>query len=52
MVAVAVGTLGFWFDQAAVVWGSAVVAVLGVPVGIYLKRAGYGVGGEKSKKNH
>lgn len=52
MVAFAVGTLGFWFDQAPVVWGSAVVAVLGVPVGIYLKRAGYGVGGEKSKKNH
>lgn len=52
MVAVAVGTLAFWFDMAAVVWASAVVAVAGVPVGMYLKHAGYGVGGEKSKKNH
>lgn len=50
MVAVAVGTLAFWFDIAPLVWASAVVAVLGAPVGIYLKRAGYGVGGEKSKK--
>lgn len=52
MIATAVGTLAFWFDQAAIVWGSAVVAVLSVPVGMYLKRAGYGVGGEKSKKKH
>lgn len=52
MVAFAVGTLAFWFDQAALVWISAVVAVAGVPVGMYLKRAGYGVGGKKSKNNH
>lgn len=52
MVAFAVGTLAFWFDLAALVWASAVVAILGIPVGIYLKRAGYGVGGEKSKKTH
>ena len=52
MVAFAVGTLAFWFDQAALVWVSAVVAVAGVPVGILMKRAGYGVGGEKSKKIH
>jgi hypothetical protein len=52
MVAVAIGTLAFWFDLAAVVWASAVVAVAGVGVGIYLKRAGYGVGGSKSKTKH
>jgi hypothetical protein len=52
MIAFAVGTLAFWFDLAALVWASAVVAILGIPVGIYLKRAGYGVGGEKSKKTH
>ena len=50
--AVTVGTFAFWFDLAPLVWASAVVAVLGVPVGILLKRAGYGVGGAKSKKNH
>lgn len=52
MVAFAAGTLGFWFDNVPLIWASAVVALIGAPVGIYLKRAGYGVGGEKSKKTH
>ena len=52
ILAVTVGTFAFWFDLAPLVWASAVVAALGVPVGILLKRAGYGVGGAKSKKNH
>ena len=52
MVATAVGTLAFWFDLAVVVWISALVAVAGIPVGMLLKRAGYGVGGEKSKKKN
>lgn len=52
MVAVAVGTLAFWFDIAALVWGSAALAVVGVGVGIYLKRIGYGVGGAKSSSKH
>jgi uncharacterized membrane protein len=51
ILAVTVGTFAFWFDIAALVWASAAVALLGVPVGMYLKRAGYGVGGAKSKKN-
>jgi uncharacterized membrane protein len=50
--AVTVGTFAFWFDLAALVWASAAVAALGVPIGIFLKRAGYGVGGSKSKKTH
>lgn len=49
MVAFAVGTLAFWFEQPAVVWASAVLAVVGVILGIALKRAGYGVNGSKSK---
>lgn len=52
MIAFTIGTFAFWFDIAALVWASAVLAVAGVPVGIFLKRAGYGVGGEKSKKTH
>jgi hypothetical protein len=52
MVAVAAGTLAFWFDQAALVWASAGLAALGVVAGIVLKAAGYGVNGSKSKSNH
>lgn len=49
MVAFAVGTLAFWFEQPTVVWASAGLAVAGVVLGIILKRAGYGVNGSKSK---
>jgi uncharacterized membrane protein len=52
MIAFAIGTLAFWFNLPVLVWVSVVIAAAGVPVGIYLKRAGYGVGGEKSKKSH
>jgi hypothetical protein len=52
MVATAIGTLAFWFDQAAIVWASAVLAVLSLPVGLFLKRSGYGVNGSKSKNSH
>jgi hypothetical protein len=48
--AVAIGTLFFWFDNAPVVWGSVGLAVIGLVVGLFLKRAGYGVGGSKSKR--
>jgi hypothetical protein len=50
IVAFALGTLFFWLDIAALVWASAVLALAGVGVGLYLKKAGYGVGGSKS--NH
>jgi hypothetical protein len=48
--AFALGTLFFWLDIAALVWASAGLALTGVGVGLYLKRAGYGVGGSKSKR--
>jgi uncharacterized membrane protein len=48
--AFAVGTLFFWFDNAPVVWASFGLAVLGLVAGFVLKRAGYGVGGSKSKQ--
>jgi hypothetical protein len=49
IVAFALGTFFFWLDWAALVWASAGLAVAGVVVGIFLKTAGYGVGGSKSK---
>lgn len=49
IAAFTIGTLAFWFDLAAIVWGAFVLALIGVATGIFLKRAGYGVGGAKSK---
>jgi multidrug efflux pump subunit AcrB len=50
IVAFCLGTLFFWLDQAPLVWASAGLALVGALAGWYLKRAGYGVGGSKSKK--
>lgn len=49
IVAFALGTLFFWFDIAPLVWASAALALIGLGVGYLLKKAGYGVGGSKSK---
>jgi hypothetical protein len=49
IAAFALGTIFFWLNVAALVWASAGLAVAGVGVGLYLKKAGYGVGGSKSK---
>ena len=49
MVAFSTGTLAFWFELPALVWASAGLAVAGVVLGFFLKRAGYGVNGSKSK---
>jgi hypothetical protein len=49
IVAFSLGTLFFWLDQALLVWASAGLAALGPIAGWYLKRAGFGVGGSKSK---
>ena len=51
IVAFTLGTLFFWLDNATMVWASAVLAVVGVAVGLLLKRAGYGVGGAKTKSH-
>lgn len=47
LVAVAAGTLAFWFDQAILVWASAGLLVLGPIVGGILAKLGYGVNGPK-----
>lgn len=49
LVAFALGTLFFWFDQPVLVMACAGLALAGIGAGLYLKRAGYGVGGSKSK---
>jgi len=49
IAAFALGTLFFWLDIAVLVWACAGLAVAGLAVGFYLKKAGYGVGGSKSK---
>lgn len=50
LLAFGLGTLFFWFDQALLVWASAGLALVGLAAGYFLKKAGYGVGGSKSKK--
>ena len=49
ILAFALGTRFFWFEMATLVWASAGLAVFGLVVGLFLKKAGYGVGGTKSK---
>ena len=49
IAAFSIGTLFFWLNQPPLVIASAVLALAGVVAGYYLKRAGYGVGGSKSK---
>lgn len=50
LVAFGLGTLFFWFDQAALVWACFGLAIAGLAAGHFLKKAGYGVDGAKSKK--
>lgn len=47
--AFAFGTLFFWLDIAPLVWVSAGLALVGLVVGFFLRKAGYGVGGSKTK---
>ncbi len=49
MVAVTAGTIFFWLEQPVLVYASGALVIAALIVGWYLKRAGYGVGGSKSK---
>ena len=46
LVAFAIGTFAFWFAVTWLVWASAGLLVLGAIVGLILKLAGFGVGGD------
>lgn len=48
-LAFSIGTFFFFLDNAVMVWLSAALALGGVGLGYYLKRAGYGVDGQHSK---
>ena len=50
ILAFALGTFFFWLDIAVLVWASFGLALVGLGAGFYLKKAGYGVGGSKSKQ--
>ena len=47
IIAFAIGTFGFWFANITVVLASAGLLVVGAIVGLILKLAGYGVGGDR-----
>lgn len=47
ILAIAVGTVAFFFHQAWLVWISAGVLVLGLLIGWVMAKAGYGVNGPK-----
>ena len=49
LIAFAIGTFAFWFDIAWLVWASAGLLVVGALVGLVLKVAGFGVGGDRLK---
>ena len=52
LIGATAGTLFFWLDQPLVVWASSSLLVIGPLVGSFMARAGYGVGGSKTKVNH
>lgn len=47
LIAVALGTLFFWFEMPELVWASAGLLVLGGLTGLVLAKLGYGVKGPK-----
>jgi len=47
LVGFAVGTLAFFLDIPWIVWASAGLVVVGLLVGLVLKKAGFGVGGHR-----
>jgi membrane protein YdbS with pleckstrin-like domain len=47
LVAFSIGTVAFFFAVVWVVWAAAALVLVGLVVGLVLKRAGYGVGGHR-----
>ena len=47
LIAFAIGTFAFWFAIVWLVWASAGLLLVGALVGLVLKLAGFGVGGDR-----
>jgi membrane protein YdbS with pleckstrin-like domain len=47
IIAFAIGTFGFWFANIVVVLAAVGLLVVGAIVGLIMKLAGYGVGGDR-----
>jgi hypothetical protein len=53
LAAFTIGAIAFFYELPIVVWSAAGLAIVGLIVGWVMKRAGYGVGGDKSQpKGH
>jgi hypothetical protein len=52
LIGATAGTLFFWLDQPPLVWASSTLFVVGPIVGSLMAKAGYGVGGSKTKAPH
>jgi hypothetical protein len=52
LIGATAGTLFFWLDQPLLVWASSSLLVVGPIVGTLMAKAGYGVGGSKTKVPH
>jgi hypothetical protein len=52
MLASVAGTAAVWFGSAALAIAGVALTVGGLLAGFLLKKAGYGVGGSKSKSSH
>lgn len=52
LIGTTAGTLFFWLDQPLLVWASASLLIVGPIVGAIMAKAGFGVGGSKTKASH
>ena len=52
MLASVAGTAAVWFGSAALAIVGVALTIAGLAAGFLLKKAGYGVGGSKSKSSH
>ena len=47
IIAFAIGTFAFWFAVTWLVWAAAALLLVGALVGLVMKFAGFGVGGDR-----
>jgi len=52
LIGATAGTWFFWLDQPLLVWASSALLIIGPFIGSLMSKAGYGVGGSKTKATH